>query len=73
MKTIGLMIAVFLLVMATSCQPEEDCKRCKIVESQNGVVVSESSPEEYCDTSLDSKENEAPVIIGDTKTEWKCN
>ena len=56
----------------TSCT--KDCKNCKTVTTNNadGTLIQSGSETEYCDTDLDSKENEAPVNDGSTTTKWVC-
>lgn len=61
----------FSIFVFYSCQ--EDCKDCKSVTTDNnGNVIQEGTPKEYCDQDLEQKENDPPVTIGDQTTKWVC-
>ncbi len=66
-----IILAIFTLFLFSACQ--KDCKDCKSVTTDaNGNVIQEGQAKEYCDTDLESKENEPPVTIGDQTTKWVC-
>lgn len=70
-----IIIALSIVLSAfiwTACQ--KDCKKCHSVKTEDATstVVQEGSASEYCDTSLDEKENEAPSTVGGYTTKWVC-
>lgn len=75
MKKIAFIILFFAIggFIFSSCTEEETCKQCKIVHYNNGVKVSEDSPEEKCGDDLKTVENEAPTTVGTETTKWECN
>ncbi len=66
--------AAFLFVVwaATSCEALTDCKFCKNVTYENGVVVNEGSETEYCGADLIAKEATPDVTVGSLTTKVEC-
>ena len=75
MKKITLLSLAIILGMFvfTSCLKEK-CKSCKAVATLNsdGSVYATGSASQYCGTSLENVENEAPVNDGTITTKWVC-
>lgn len=71
-KYLTLLTAVaFVTVFSTACT--QDCKNCKTrTTDASGVVLEEGTSSEYCDVSLDAKENEEPTTVGGRTTTWVC-
>lgn len=65
-------IGAFIIGLIYACNTD-DCKKCKIVVTENGSKVSETPAIPYCGTSLDSILNEAPTTVGNRTSQWECN
>lgn len=70
-KYLTLLTAVaFVTVFSTSCM--QDCKNCKTRITDANGQVTEGTAQEYCDTELETIENEAPTTVGGTTSTWVC-
>lgn len=72
MKRIVILGFVFIGALSIKSCELDDCMTCRRVTYENGVVISEGSPAEYCDEELDDLLLEDDVIIGDTRSTWEC-
>ena len=66
--------AAFMLIAwaATSCEALSDCKYCKNVTYENGVVLNSGPESEYCGTALITKEATPDVTVGSLTTKVEC-
>ena len=75
MKKKVLYAAAFLFIAwaATSCEGLEQCKYCRLVETDliTGEVT-EGFETEYCGAALIAIEAKGPFVTGTTKAEWVC-
>ena len=67
-----LLLLLFFIALIPSCELLEDCKTCSIVTYVDGEYEGETAGILYCGEELAEKENESPVTIGSTTTQWEC-
>jgi len=74
MKRKFLFEAAFLFIAwaVTSCEALNNCKICRQVTYENGVVIGEGPEQEYCDADLVAIETQQDIIIGNQRTSWEC-
>jgi len=61
--------AVLTVLFLVSCQ--ENCKNCR-TKTTSGSDVSYGNYSEYCDSALETVENEPPTTVGDMTSTWVC-
>lgn len=66
---IALALVVISLMLA-ACE-EETCKDCRIVTYEDGVIVSEGTPETYCGSNLTEVDGETSTV-GNMTTVMVC-
>ncbi len=66
-----ILLLSFIAAVIPSCEFLEDCKKCRIVKDENGVVTN-GVPITYCGDKLAEIEGETPQTIGNTTTYWDC-
>lgn len=73
-KHIGKALLISLAVgfSVSSCEGLNDCKICRIITYVDGVETERSLGVVYCGDDLAEKENAAPVVVGNTTTQWEC-
>jgi hypothetical protein len=66
--------AAFVIVawVAGSCSAVTDCKFCKNVTYENGVVKNSGSETEYCGADLIKQEAIPDVTVGTLTTKVEC-
>jgi len=64
-------IFIFFGAMIPSCEFMDECKSCRMMTDNNGVVT-KGVAITYCGEKLTEIEEEAPVIVGNTTTYWQC-
>jgi hypothetical protein len=66
--------AAFFCIMwgFTACEDILDCKFCRNVTYENGVVVNEGPEVEYCGAELIAKEATPDVTVGSLTTKVVC-
>ena len=69
----ALVISAFFACTMTSCEHLGTCKTCSKVTYINGVETYKTPGILYCGDNLADKENEPPVTIGSTTTQWECD
>ena len=74
MKKIAV-VFIFLagLTFFSSCEEDEvTCRNCKMINTFDDGTTEVVEESEYCDDELDAKENQEPVEVAGTTTEWIC-
>ena len=66
-------ISAIIGFAVSSCELLGDCKTCSKVTYINGAQTNKTPGIVYCGDKLADKENEAPVTIGSTTTQWECD
>jgi hypothetical protein len=75
MKKKLVFIGAFLLIMwsFTSCESLfQNCKFCKTVTYENGIVTNEGTESEYCGADLVKQEAIPDIVVGDLVTKVEC-
>ncbi|MGQ9619559.1 MAG: hypothetical protein ACUVTX_01070 [Bacteroidales bacterium] len=66
-------LVIFVALSFTSCEGLfQKCKLCKTVTYQDGQVINETDPIEYCGADLVKKEATPPVTVGNLTTKVEC-
>ena len=69
-KIAKLLLSLFLFILVLyGC----NCGTCSQVTEVDGVETGRTPGIVYCGDEYDEKQNEEPVIIGNTKTYWDCD
>lgn len=63
---------LFFVWAADSCTALSDCKFCKNVTYENGVVQNSGSETEYCGADLIKQEAMPDVTVGTLTTKVEC-
>lgn len=70
-KLVFIAFAISLLCIAfCSCEPE--CKDCRSMTYDNGVLIDQTEFQEFCDADLDDINEGDSVTIGSTSEVWDC-
>jgi hypothetical protein len=74
MKKNLLFAAAFMFITwaATSCEALSDCKYCRNVTYENGIVINSGPESEYCGAELIKKEATPDVTVGSLTTKVEC-
>ena len=62
----------FFILFIVSCDPDEDCKICKLVTDNCGTIT-KGIGIPTCGDALAEREAEEPVTVGCVTTYWECN
>ena len=66
-----ILILVILASFIPSCNLFEDCKTCRLVKDDHGVIT-KGAGIPTCGEALKERESEEPVTIDGVTTYWEC-
>ena len=65
-------VYLFIAMVVPSCELFDDCKTCSLATYIDGEFDSKTPGILYCGKELREKENQGPVVNGNTTQQWEC-